>query len=234
MKTAQFLLIAAMLAPIASNCAYGQQDGGPSRQYLSDVLAPAPMKKATYYRESAGTEGELFIGKTFAIGGKLKAEGTYKDAELTVPHGHFTFYHPNGRVESRGEYINGNKAGVWERFDAWGEPLAEKIYNPEPLANIVYTRAQTMPQFPGGDDKALVKYIKTKVEAETDRRVKGSYTSTFIVEKDGTLSEVRMIEGQDEKIGEQVAGAIKSTEPWKPGEDKGQPVRVQMRLPVQF
>ncbi|MBK9177262.1 MAG: energy transducer TonB [Flavobacteriales bacterium] len=234
MKTYQFLLIAAMLAPIASNCAFGQQDGQGGRQYLSEVLAPAPMKKAAYYRELSGKEGELFIGKTFTIGGKLKAEGTYKDEALNLPHGHFTFYHTNGRVESRGEYIDGNKAGVWERFDAWGEPLAEKIYNPEPLANIVYTRAQSMPQFKDGDEKALVRYIKTRVESESNRRVKGTYTSTFIVEKDGTLSELKMIEGQDEKIGEQVAGAIKSTEPWKPGEDKGQPVRVQMRVPVQF
>ncbi len=233
MKPISIAFFAALLAPLASLSSYAQ-GGEDQRQYLSEVMAPAARKKAAYYRELSGREGELYNGKTFTMEGKLKAEGTYLDAALSLPHGYFTFYHPNGRVESKGEYINGNKAGVWQRFDPWGQELAEKIYNPEPLANIVYTRAQTMPQFNGGDEKAFVRHIKSRIEADANRKVKGTYTTTFIVEKDGTLSEVKVIEGQDEKIGEQVAGAVKSTEPWKPGADKGQPVRVLMRVPVQF
>jgi hypothetical protein len=232
-RTLTIVLFASLLAPLTSHSSYGQ-GGDEQRQYLSEVLAPAAKKKAAYYRELTGMEGELYIGKTFTIEGKVKAEGTYSDEAMSMPHGYFTFYHPNGRVESKGEYINGNKAGLWLRYDAWGEPLAEKIYNPEPLANIIYTRAQTMPQFNGGDERAFLRHVRSKVEADSNRKVKGTYTTTFIVEKDGSLSEVKVIEGQDEKIGESVAGAVKSTEPWKPGADKGQPVRVQMRVPVQF
>lgn len=234
MTTAQCLLFAALFAPLTSNCAFGQQPGDPERQYLSDVLEPAAKKKASFYREVSGRDGELYIGKTYTMDGKLKAEGTYLDASLGRPHGYFTYYHPNGRVESRGEYIKGNKAGIWERFDAWGQPMAEKVYNPEPLANIVYTRAETMPRFKDGDEKALVRYVRSKVESAGSKRVKGTYTSSFIVEKDGSLSDVKVVEGQDEQIGQQVVDAIKSTDPWAPGADKGQPVRVQMRVPVQF
>jgi antitoxin component YwqK of YwqJK toxin-antitoxin module len=39
--------------------------------------------------------------------GKLKAEGQYADAELNVPNGTFTFFHPNGKKESIGEYRMG-------------------------------------------------------------------------------------------------------------------------------
>jgi hypothetical protein len=225
-------LAAALFAPLMSSCAYAQ--GGEPRLYLSEVLEPTVKKKAAYYREPVGRDGELFIGKTFSMEGKLKAEGTYLDEQLQVPHGRFTFFHANGKVESRGQYVQGNKSGVWERYDVWGQALAEKVYNPEPLANIVYTRAQTMPAYPGGDDKALVRYVKEAVMTATDKRVRGTYTSSFIVEKDGSLSDVKVVEGQDEKVGQQVATAIKNTAPWKPGEDKGQPVRVQMRVPVQF
>jgi len=228
-----FALFAALMAPLASMSSYAQ-GGDEERQYLSDALQPAAKKKAAYYRELAGMDGELFIGKTYSMAGKLKAEGVYLDAAMTLPHGEFTFYHPNGRVESKGEYINGSKSGLWLRYDAWGEPLAEKLYNPEPLANIIYTRAQTMPQFTGGDQKAFVRYVKSKVESEVDQRVKGTYTTSFIVEKDGALTEVKVLEGQDVKIGGHVADAVKSTAPWSPGAEKGQPVRVQMRVPVQF
>ncbi|MFN3874635.1 MAG: energy transducer TonB [Flavobacteriales bacterium] len=233
MKPFYAALLLPLLAPLTSLSAYAQS-GDEQLQYLSEVMAPTVKKKAVYYRQLTGQEGHLYIGKTFTMSGKLKAEGTYLDDGLSLPHGRFTFYHPNGKVESRGEYVNGNKAGIWERFDPWGQPLAEKIYNPEPLYNIVYTRAETMPQYPGGDNKALLRYVKAKVESASDRKVKGSYTTTFIVEKDGTLSDVKVVQGQDQAIGERVAGAIKSSEPWKPGQEKGQPVRVQMRVPVQF
>lgn len=234
MTTAHYLLFAALMAPLTSNCAFGQEDGGPERQYLSEVLTPSAKKKAVFYRELSGREGELYIGKTYSMDGKLKAEGTYSDEALNLPNGFFTFYHPNGRVESRGDYIKGKKAGIWERFDAWGQPLAEKIYDPEPLANIVYTRAETMPSFKDGDEREFVRYVKTKVSDGTPSKPKGTYTSSFIVEKDGRLSEVKVVDGEDEHVGQQVVDAIRSTEPWKPGVDKGQPVRVQMRVPVQF
>jgi antitoxin component YwqK of YwqJK toxin-antitoxin module len=46
--------------------------------------------------------------------------------------GPFVFYHANGKVESKGFVRNGNKSGLWERFDVWGGALAEKVYDPEP------------------------------------------------------------------------------------------------------
>jgi periplasmic protein TonB len=64
--------------------------------------------------------------------------------------------------------------------------------------------------------------------------VKGSVMASFVVEKNGELSDVKVIEGQDKAVDEQVVDVIKSTSPWTPGVDKGVPVRVQMRVPVQF
>ena len=231
MRNLTFALLAALLLPFIPNASFAQ--GDEDRQYLSDVLAPAAKKKAAFYREHAGRRGDLFQAKTFTLEGKLKVEGTYADSSLNIPHGAFVFYHPNGRVECRGEYVNGSKSGIWERFDAWGEPLAEKIYDPEPLANIIYTRAQQMPEFPGGGERAFVRYVRDKVEANGDR-VKGTITTTFVVERTGELSNVKVVESQGDIIDGRVVEAVKQTGPWQPGEEKGQPVRVQMRVPVQF
>ena len=231
MRNLTFALLAALSLPFSHNPLFAQ--GDEDRQYLSEVLAPAAKKKAAFYREHAGRAGELFQAKTFSIGGKLKAEGTYVDSSLNIPHGNFVFYHPNGRVESRGAYVNGLKSGIWERFDAWGEPLAEKIYDPEPLANIIYTRAQTMPEFRGGGERAFVRYVKERVEANGDQ-VNGTITASFVVEKTGELSDVKVVESRGEIIDGRVVQAVKQTAPWQPGEEKGLPVRVQMRVPVQF
>lgn len=230
MRNLNFALLAAFLLPFIPNALFAQGDD--DRQYLSNVLAPTAKKNATFYRAIAGRKGELYQGKTFTMEGKLKVEGTYIDSSMNIAHGDFVFYHPNGRVESRGAYENGYKSGVWERFDAWGEPLAEKVYDPEPLANIIYTRAQSMPEFPGGQ-RAFVRYVRDKVLANGDD-LNGTITTTFIVEKTGELSEVKVTESHGESIDGRVVEAVKQTGPWQPGEEKGLPVRVQMRVPVQF
>lgn len=204
------------------------------RQYLDGVLAMTSKKSARYYRVQEGMDGQLFIGKTYTIDGKLKAEGRYLDAGLTQPNGPFVFYHANGKVESKGQYLNGNKSGLWERFDVWGGALAEKVYDPEPLANIIYTRAQTMPEFPGGDQRAFVKYVRDKVSPISGQKLKGIVTASFVVEKNGELTDVKVIEGKDSVFDGQLVDAVKSTSPWQPGADQGRPVRVQMRVPVQF
>ena len=202
--------------------------------YLSQVMEPAPRKQATFYRVVEGREGDLYVGRTYTMDGKLKAEGYYTDAALTMEHGRFVFYHENGEVESRGEYAMGNKSGLWERYDRWGRPLAEKIYDPNVLANIVHTRAQTMPRYANGDEKELVRYIREQVASPDGRRMKGAYTASFIVEKDGELSDIKVVQSKGPQVEQQVVDAIRRTAPWEPGAERGQPVRVQVRLPVQF
>ena len=211
----------------------GAQDPKQARLYLSQVLEPTTKRNAAFYMQPDGKDGELFIGKIYALDGKLKAEGRFKDEALTLEEGPFVFYHPNGKVESKGTYAMGNKSGIWERYDVWGQPLAEKVYNPEPLANIIYTRAQSMPQVAGGE-KALVRTIKERVVDPSGKDVRGQVTASFIVEKNGDLTDVKVIEGKNATIDDQVVDVIKSTSPWTPGVDKGVPVRVQMRIPVQF
>ena len=60
--------------------------------------------------------------------GSLRMTGTYRDADLQVAHGAFAFHHPNGRLESSGNYVDGRKHGVWSRYDAAGRALAERCY----------------------------------------------------------------------------------------------------------
>lgn len=211
----------------------GAQDPKQARLYLSEVLEPTSRRNASYFLQLEGRDGDLYVGKIYSLDGKLKAEGRFKDEALSIEDGPFVFYHANGKVESKGRYELGMKSGVWERFDARGEPLAEKVYDPDALANILYTRAQTMPSYPGGE-KALVRTIKEKVVDPSGKDVKGKVLASFVVEKNGDLSDVKVIQGKNEAVDDQVVDVIRSTSPWTPGAEKGVPVRVQMRLPVQF
>jgi hypothetical protein len=200
------------------------------RTYLSATLEPCSKGAAAFYKEPDGQVGEAFKARIFAVGGKLKAEGTYLDAQLKVPHGRFTFYHPNGKIESTGDYSMGLKAGLWQRFDTWGMALAEKVYDPKAVQDIVHAMASTMPEYPGGQ-KELVRYIRSKVDAS--RVDDGTATASFIVEKDGSLSEVT-VDAPNEAVKGLIEEALVASPKWQVGEDQGRPVRVAMKLPIKY
>jgi TonB family protein len=209
------------------------QDPSQAKFFLSEVLEPTSKKQAAYFLLGEGKDGDLFIGKIYAMDGKLKAEGRYKNEDLTIEEGPFIYYYTNGQVESKGDYAMGQKTGVWERFDTMGGALAEKVYDPEVLANIIYTRAQTMPEFDGGE-KALVKVIRERVVDPQGKNVRGKVVTSFVVEKNGELTDVKVLDGKNKPVDDQVVDVIRSTSPWRPGAEEGVPVRVQMRIPVQF
>ncbi|MBS1569034.1 MAG: energy transducer TonB [Bacteroidetes bacterium] len=197
------------------------------RTYLDDGLQATSKGKAAYYMEPGGADANGgYVAQIFSIDGKLKANGHYADAGYRIADGHFIFYFPDGKVESEGNYVNGRKDGVWTRKDKWGRDLAEKVYDPAPLENVVYTMAESMPQYPGGE-KAMVRYLRDKVG-----KTHGDVMASFIVEKDGKLSSVEVVGADDPKIADQIASAISAAPRWAAGQQDGQPVRVQMRVPL--
>lgn len=98
----------------------------------------------------------------------------------------------------------------------------------------VYQVVEQMPQFPGGDD-ALLKYISKNLKYP-----QGDYSCTpetqhftFIVEKDGSISNVKaMRETKCKMHDDMVINALKSMPNWKPGMQNGRPARVQYKIPI--
>ena len=199
-------------------------DNRSQRIYLNKVMEVTTKGKAEYYKIPAGQEGSTYIGRIYTMDDVLKAEGHFIDAALRVPHGSFTYYHPDGKIESQGEYVMGNKSGVWQRFDEWGQQLAEKVYDHAPLENIVYTMAPTMPQYPGGD-QAMITYLKG-----ISPGLHGA-TASFVVEKNGDLSDIKVI-GAEPGAADHVVQALEKAPRFEAGEKDGIPVRVQMRVPL--
>lgn len=199
-------------------------DNKAPRTYLSKVMEVTTKGKAEYYLVPAGQEGMSYIGRIYTMDDVLKAEGHYADAALQVEHGHFIYYHSDGKVESEGDYTMGYKSGVWQRFDEWGQQLAEKVYNPAPLENIVYTMAPTMPNYPGGEH-AMITYLKEKVP-----NVNGAVAS-FVVEKNGDLSEIKVSGAQPSDM-DQLVDALERAPRFEAGVKDGIPVRVHMRVPL--
>ncbi len=70
----------------------------------------------------------MFCATLRSVTGEPIMIGTFKDEQLSIAHGNHAFFHWTGQLESRGDYRDGMKFGVWQRYDLAGEMIAERVY----------------------------------------------------------------------------------------------------------
>ena len=95
---------------------------------------------------------------------------------------------------------------------------------------------EVMPQFPGGDE-AMMKFIQENTVYPEKAKKKGIGGKTFVaftIEKDGSITDVKVLRGCDKECDAEAVRVVKSMPKWKPGKVKGQPVRVNFTMPFVF
>lgn len=108
---------------------------------------------------------------------------------------------------------------------------------PEPVkTETVYDVVEEMPSFPGGAS-GLMAYlsqnIKYPVVAE-ENGIQGRVVLTFVVERDGSITDVRVVKSVDPSLDAEAKRVIRSMPKWKPGKQNGSAVRVKYTTPVTF
>ena len=100
----------------------------------------------------------------------------------------------------------------------------------------VYDMVETMPEFPGGIGK-LMEYVAMNVrypkEAE-EKGIQGRVIATFVVEKDGCITNVEISKSVDPALDAEALRVINAMPKWTPGTQDGGPVRVKFTIPVSF
>ena len=100
----------------------------------------------------------------------------------------------------------------------------------------IFFVAETMPVFPGGES-ALFQYLKKSVvypALARQQKVQGRVYVEFIVERDGSVSHVKVMRGIGGGCNEEAARVVKQMPKWASGKMNANPVRVQYTLPVKF
>lgn len=122
-----------------------------------------------------------------------------------------------------------------------GEVLTTKevIAEPEPPKveeTKVFDVVEQMPSFPGGQG-ALMSWlgsnIKYPVVAE-ENGVQGRVVCTFVVERDGSITDVKVVRGVDPSLDKEAVRVLKAMPKWIPGKQNGSAVRVKYTVPVTF
>jgi protein TonB len=99
--------------------------------------------------------------------------------------------------------------------------------------NSIYNTAgiEVKPDFPGGMDK-FYKYVGNNYRSPEEEGLKGKVYVTFVVEKDGSLTDIKVIRDIGFGTGKEAIRVLKSCPKWTPGEQNGKKVRVLYSLPI--
>ena len=100
----------------------------------------------------------------------------------------------------------------------------------------IYDQVETMPEFPGGVEK-LMEYVAMNVRYPKDaeeKSIQGRVIATFVIEKDGSITGAKIVRSIDPALDAEALRVINGMPNWKPGTQKGEPVRVKYTIPISF
>lgn len=99
-----------------------------------------------------------------------------------------------------------------------------------------FTVIEKFPAFPGGE-LARKKFIRENIklsQAFVDAKMKGTVYISFIVEVDGSISNVTVVSGIGLGCDEEAVRVVKLMPKWVPGTRKGEPIRIVLKMPITF
>ena len=135
-----------------------------------------------------------------------------------------------------------DKEGVKDRtVEAVRSEIAVAAPPPPPapkpeVATKVFDVVEEMPSFPGGN-AALMSYLNSNTKypvVAQENGVQGRVIISFVVERDGSISDVKVARSVDPSLDREAQRVVKSMPRWTPGKQNGQTVRVKYTVPVVF
>jgi TonB family protein len=205
-----------------------------ARTYLNGNFSEVKTEdEARYYRETMHGLHEGTQVRVHYIDGTLKMEGNYRDANLQVPNGMFTYYYRNGQIESQGEYFEGRKCGVWKRWNWDGSAKADRLYPDRKSA------AQTVSepaQFPGGYD-AMLTFIANNTPYPDEaiaKKITGVVKISFRIDEGGLVRDVEVVERNASILADAAMECMWNMPLWTPARKNGRDVSSTFILPLIF
>ena len=111
--------------------------------------------------------------------------------------------------------------------DSWGEEESDGEAD-------IFQVVEDMPQFPGGSvQKWIAKNVKYPMIAQ-ENNIQGKVFVQFVIEKDGSVSDVKVARSVDPSLDKEAIRVVKAMPKWKPGKQRGKPVRVSYTVPINF
>ena len=110
------------------------------------------------------------------------------------------------------------------------------MVEPEPEDDVPFMVVEDMPEFPGGT-AALMEYLRKNIRYPSicrENNIQGKVIISFIVNKNGKIVEPEVVKTVNPSLDKEALRVISTMPDWKPGMQRGKPVRVKYTVPVNF
>lgn len=139
---------------------------------------------------------------------------------------------PEQLVKSQEAQLDGEGAKKEEETTKAIVPVAvDEKDNP-----LHFRVVERLPEFPGGPVE-FMKWLTNNLKypsAAQSQKIQGKVLVSFIVNKDGTISDIKVLKSAHPQLDREALRVIRMMPNWKAGEDKGKPCRTMMAIPVVF
>ena len=107
----------------------------------------------------------------------------------------------------------------------------------EPEEQTIFEVVEQMPEFPNGGMAGLMQYLSKNIKYPTiaqENGTQGRVIVQFVVNKDGSIVDAKVVRSVDPYLDKEALRVINTMPKWKPGMQRGKPVRVKFTVPVMF
>lgn len=188
-----------------------------------------------------------FLNKIGSFNNGLKI-GTWKEYSDSLLSREYSF---NDKGDLHGKYISYNREGkVAEEITYEDSEVIKTRTYEDTEAMQQYRIVEKMPLF-GAEcakikdeglakacgDKALLTFIYSKIRYPgfaRDNNIIGTVYASFIIEPDGSLGEIQILNGLCDEIRDECIQLLEEAQDWQPGQQNGEAARVQFNLPIRF
>jgi len=130
---------------------------------------------------------------------------------------------------------------IFNPEDTPSDSVPEFVYTPPEeedgvVEDVPFRVVEDPPEYPGGE-AALMQYLISSVrytQMAKEANIQGTIYVSFVIEKDGSVSNVRLLRGLGAGLDEIALEAVHNMLKWSPGKQRGIPVRVEMSVPFKF
>ena len=145
--------------------------------------------------------------------------------------------------------FTGDDVAVYNRVFSQGTPLSEMSKDAEsaavktqttsakPIGEEAFIKVESMPTFQGGDLNGYRNWFQSQLQYPAEAKekgIKGRVIFSFVVEKDGSVSNFDALQAPDKILVDEVERVFKLTPKWEPGKQNGNAVRVKFTVPIYF
>lgn len=117
------------------------------------------------------------------------------------------------------------------------KPIAITTEEEAPVEDEIFEIVEETPEFINGGLTGLMQYLSKNLRYPAmaqEANVQGRVTVQFVVNKDGSIVDVTILRGVDPALDKEAVRVISAMPKWKPGKQRGKPVRCKYTVPVTF